>query len=208
MAGQINETFEQVNAFPQMATPPQNIPVAGPRGPSAYDIAVAHGYPGSEADWLDSLRGEPGEDAPPVTDSALAALVAQYLVAHPPEAGKDGKDATAVQVSTAVAAYLAANPPARGLTGPSGKVALGTTTITQQAVVALSAGIRTVTLTGVAGVLKDDDILLFPTAALPAGYALHNAVATAAGTLVVTFTAPVLAIGASFSIGCRVVALR
>ncbi|RRV49573.1 hypothetical protein [Pseudomonas sp. p106] len=93
------------------------------------------------------------------------------------------------------------------ITGPSSKVSLGTVIVTQTANLALSAGIRSVTLT-VQGVQKDDDILLFPTAALPAGYAIHNVVANAANTLVVTFSAPLLALGASFTIACRVVALR
>lgn len=93
------------------------------------------------------------------------------------------------------------------ITGPSAKVSLGTVAVTQVANIALSAGIRSVTLT-VQGVQKDEDILLFPTAALPAGYAIHNVVATAANTIVVTFSAPLLALGASFTIACRVVALR
>lgn len=93
------------------------------------------------------------------------------------------------------------------ITGPSPLVTLGTVVVTQVAAIALSAGIRSVTLT-VQGVQKDDNILLLPAAALPAGYAIHNVVATAANTLQVTFFAPLLAIGASFSINCRVVALR
>lgn len=93
------------------------------------------------------------------------------------------------------------------ITGPSAKVALGTVNLTQTATVALSAGVRSVTLS-VSGVLAGDDILLFPTAALPAGYAIHNVVATGANTIVVTFSAPLLALGASFTIACRVVALR
>ncbi|MFC3579136.1 hypothetical protein [Sphingomonas hylomeconis] len=93
-----------------------------------------------------------------------------------------------------------------GAAGAPGATMLGTVTVTQTAAVALSAGIRSVTLmvpTGL-GVKAGDNILLFPTGALPAGYALHNAIATAANTLVVYFTAPLLAIGASFSIPCRV----
>lgn len=31
------------------------------RGFSAYDIAVQNGYQGTEEEWLDSLKGEPGE---------------------------------------------------------------------------------------------------------------------------------------------------
>lgn len=96
----------------------------------------------------------------------------------------------------------------KGDTGPTSKVPLGTVTLTQTAVVAIGAGTRNVTLTGVAGVLANDDILLFPTAALPAGYSLGGVAAPAAGTLIVSVNAPLLAIGASYSITCRVVALR
>ena len=34
----------------------------GDNGASAYDIAVAHGFVGTEAEWLESLKGEPGKD--------------------------------------------------------------------------------------------------------------------------------------------------
>lgn len=97
---------------------------------------------------------------------------------------------------------------ATGATGPSGKVILGTLTVSQTATIIINAGLRTLTFTGVAGVLATDDLLLFPTAALPAGYAIHNVRAAAAGTVEVVLTAPLLAIGASFSIPCRLVALR
>jgi hypothetical protein len=33
---------------------------AGPEGPSAYEVAVANGFVGTEAEWLASLEGEPG----------------------------------------------------------------------------------------------------------------------------------------------------
>lgn len=97
---------------------------------------------------------------------------------------------------------------ATGNTGPSPKVALGTITLAQNALVAIAAGLRTLTFTGVIGVLAGDDLLLFPSSALPAGYAIHNVVAPANGQVQVTITAPLLAIGASYSIPCRVVALR
>ena len=35
--------------------------VPGPPGDSAYEVAVNNGFDGSEAEWLDSLQGEPGE---------------------------------------------------------------------------------------------------------------------------------------------------
>lgn len=34
-------------------------------GKSAYDIAVDHGFVGTEAEWLESLKGEPGKDGAP-----------------------------------------------------------------------------------------------------------------------------------------------
>ena len=37
----------------------------GVDGKSAYDIAVAHGFVGTEAEWLESLKGEPGKDGAP-----------------------------------------------------------------------------------------------------------------------------------------------
>lgn len=97
---------------------------------------------------------------------------------------------------------------ATGPTGPSAKVALGTLNVTQTATVAINAGVRTISFTAVTGTLTGDDLLLFPTSALPAGYAIHNVRCPSAGTVEVTMTAPLLAIGASFSIPCRLVALR
>lgn len=120
---------------------------------------------------------------------------------------------------SAAAAAITGTPPAQSLsltiprgntgnTGPSAKVALGTLTVAQTATVAINAGVRTLSFTGVTGALAGDDLLLFPTSALPAGYAIHNVRCPVAGTVEVTLTAPLLAIGASFSIPCRLVALR
>ena len=67
---------------------------------------------------------------------------------------------------------------------------------------------RTLTFTGIAGLQAGDNVLVFPMSALPAGYAVHSSIATAAGTLQVTLTAPLLAIGGQYSIPCRVVVIR
>ena len=39
-----------------------NPPDPGEPGKSAYELAVANGFAGSEADWLESLRGKDGQD--------------------------------------------------------------------------------------------------------------------------------------------------
>lgn len=56
---------------------------AGEPGKSAYEIAVEHGFEGSEEDWLASLKGEKGDTGPqgPKGDKGDRG-----------PAGKDGKD--------------------------------------------------------------------------------------------------------------------
>ena len=46
---------------------------AGTAGKSAYEIAVEHGFEGTEEEWLESLKGEPG---PPGADGKSAYEIA------------------------------------------------------------------------------------------------------------------------------------
>lgn len=85
-----------------------DIGLRGPRGASAYQVAVAAGYAGSESDWLASLAGSPGDpgaDGVDGQDGASAydlAVAAGYvgteaewlasLVGPQGEAGADGAD--------------------------------------------------------------------------------------------------------------------
>lgn len=142
----------------------------------------------------------------PMSKTAIAASIAAYFVANPPPAGQAPTDA---QVAAQVAIYLTAHPPAAG---PSPLVTIGTVTIAQTAVIAIVAGIRTITFTGLTSLLTTDNVLLFPVVTagvgIPDGYAIHNAWCSAAGTLKVALSAPLLAIGASYSIPCRVIVLR
>ena len=39
----------------------------GEPGKSAYEIAVENGYSGTEEEWLESLKGEPGQDGRSIT---------------------------------------------------------------------------------------------------------------------------------------------
>ena len=44
------------------SSPPKAVDLArqGPAGKSAYEVAKANGFPGTEAEWLASLEGPPG----------------------------------------------------------------------------------------------------------------------------------------------------
>ncbi len=135
-----------------------------------------------------------------LTPAELTQAITAYFIANPVDTVTDA------EIAAAVAAYMTANnmKGPKGDKGDSGATLVGTATISQTAVVAISAGIRTVNVT-VSGVVTGANYLLFPAAALPAGYALHGAVPISTNTLQVSLSAPLLAIGASYSIQCRVV---
>ncbi len=94
-----------------------------------------------------------------------------------------------------------------GAAGSAGATLIGTVNVTETAAIAINAGVRKVTVT-VSGVTTGNNYLLFPISATPAGYALADVVCTAANTLQVSLTAPLLALGASYSIPCRLVRIN
>jgi len=68
---------------------------AGEPGKSAYEIAVEHGFEGSEEDWLASLKGEKGDTGPPGSDGKDGEQGPQGPKGdkgEPGPAGNDGKD--------------------------------------------------------------------------------------------------------------------
>ncbi|KQN33625.1 hypothetical protein [Sphingomonas sp. Leaf38] len=144
----------------------------------------------------------------PTQDDALRGL-----------AGKDGTDgASAYQIARAAGyggtltqwlASLRATDGKNGADGKSAAALLGTVTIGQTATVALTAGIRRVVITVPAsfGLGAGDPIILVPAKALD-GYAIHDAVAVTSTTINVGISAPVLAIGASFSIATKLFRLN
>lgn len=90
-----------------------------------------------------------------------------------------------------------------GLSG----VQVGTVTLAETAIVAISAGVRTLTFT-VSGVIAGEPLEIYPNGSLPNGYGIFGAIATATNTVQVTLIAPLLAIGASYSIPCKIIAFR
>lgn len=151
-------------------------PRDGLDGPSAYQVARAAGYSGTETQWLATLIGATGKSAYQLArDNGYGGTLTQWLASL---VGAPGKDATTL---------------------------LGTVTLTEAAaLVAISAGTRRVTITTPAawGVKVGDDLIVNPIA-VPAGYATHDVTVTGPNTITVGLTAPLLAIGASYSIPCR-----
>lgn len=96
-----------------------------------------------------------------------------------------------------------------GAVGKNAAAVLGSVTITQTATVAISAGTRrmVVTIPTSWGVVAGDPLVAFPGAAI-AGYAVHDVVAVSPTSLSIGITAPLLGIGASFSIPCRIARLN
>lgn len=54
------------------------LPIVDGAGKSAYAIAVAHGFKGSEQDWLDSLRGPKGDPGGPGSVEQLARFLKEH----------------------------------------------------------------------------------------------------------------------------------
>ena len=77
------------------------IPLIEGLGKSAYAIAVAHGFRGTEQEWLDSLRGlqgpqgEPGPKGEPFTYADFTPEQLQALKGPKGDKGEDGTSATA-----------------------------------------------------------------------------------------------------------------
>lgn len=87
----------------------------GPRGYSAYEIAVQNGFVGTEAEWLASLEGAPGPEGPAGDTGPVGPAGA---------AGEDGASAYEVAVENGFvgteAEWLASLNGADGAQGPAG----------------------------------------------------------------------------------------
>jgi hypothetical protein len=163
-----------------VSDPAANQALRGPGGASAYQLARQQGYGGTLAAWLASLVG--------------AAGVSAYDIAR--ELGYGG---TKTQ-------WLAS---LNGAPGKNASAILGTVNLTQTTTVAISAGTRrlVITIPAAWGLLASDPLMALPSATL-AGYAVHDVVAVSPTSISVGFTAPLLAIGASFTIPLRIARLN
>lgn len=85
-------------------------------------------------------------------------------------------------------------------------VAMPNITVGETAVIAINAGVRNVVVT-CAGIIAGERVLVTPTTA-PVGYMIGAAVATANNQITVQVSAPLLVIGAAYSISCTVTTFR
>lgn len=114
------------------------------------------------------------------------------------------------------AAGIAGMTGAQGPAGPAGAPAtnpaslLGTITLSETATVAITAGTRRITVTTPSawGVAAGQNLLIFPVSVPNTAYATHDVIATAANTLSIGLTAPLLAVMASYTIQCRLVRIN
>lgn len=154
-----------------------------------------------------ALRGKDGTDGKNGTDGQAGAdglsaydiarllgyggTKTQWLTTLNGAAGKDGKNGS------------------NGADGKNASAILGSLNIAQTATVAVSAGTRRMVIAIPAswGVIAGDPLIALPSAAI-AGYAVHDVVAVSPTSLSIGITAPLLAIGASFSIPCRIARLN
>jgi len=144
---------------------------------------------------LDGKAGTNGVDGQSAYDIARSlgygGTKTQFIASLVGASGKDGKDGT------------------NGTDGRNASALLGTVNLTQTATVAISAGTRRLLLTIPAtwGVVAGDPLMALPSSTV-AGYAVHDVVAVSPTSISVGFTAPLLAIGASFTIPLRIARLN
>ena len=91
------------------------IPLIEGLGKSAYAIAVAHGFRGTEQEWLDSLKGlqgpqgEPGPKGEPFTYTDFTAEQLEGLKGPKGDKGEDGRDGASATADNAHQLLLQGN---------------------------------------------------------------------------------------------------
>lgn len=88
------------------------LPLIEGLGKSAYAIAVAHGYKGTESEWLDSLKGlqgPQGEPGPKGAPFQYEDFTPDQLKALKGPKGEDGRDGTSATADNAKALLLQGN---------------------------------------------------------------------------------------------------
>ena len=85
------------------------IPLIEGLGKSAYAIAVAHGFRGTEQEWLDSLKGLQGPQGDPFRYEDFTPEQLQALKGPKGDKGENGRDGTSATADNAKALLLQGN---------------------------------------------------------------------------------------------------
>lgn len=192
----------------------------GSSGTTPYDLWLEAGNTGSMADYLNSLRGPAGSTGStgpqgPRGEKGDVGAAGPSGPQGPTGAtgstgakGDTGERGLTGDVGPQGATGATGNTGAKGdqgVQGISGATLLGTITVAENAVLAITAGTRRVSVTTPTawGVATGQSLILVPIS-VPSGlYATHDVVVTGNNTISVGVSAPLLAIGASYSIQCR-----
>lgn len=157
-----------------------------------------------------------------VGDAAWQNLVAVSALTG--SAGNDGKSVELQKTATAIQwrqtggswADLVLLSALKGETGANGATLVGSVTISENALIALTAGIREVTV-ALAGTVRGARYLAFcdsyripsnaaqATLGRPAGYAILDCACNTAGQITVSLNAPLIVVGSSYSLTCSIV---
>lgn len=226
MLQQAIERNDDVDASMQAALTMLQQIVNGESGKTPYDLWLEAGNTGTMEDYLASLKGPQGPIGPqgergPQGDKGDKGDRGYDGIQGPTGAkgdagakGDQGERGPVGQTgSTGATGPIgakgdtgAAGP--KGDQGDAGATFVGTITVAQTAVVAISLGPRNIDIP-MTGLSTSANYLVIPTSPVPAGYQIQTvATATSTTNLRVTVYAPLLAIGASFSIPCRVVRIN
>lgn len=99
---------------------------------------------------------------------------------------------------------------ATGAKGDNASILLGTLNVSETATVALTAGARRVTISTPStwGVVTGQSLLIVPVSIPTGNYAVHDVAVKSDNTISVGVTAPLLSVGMSYTIPCRVFRLN
>jgi len=158
--------------------------LVGPAGRSAYQLARDGGYGGTEAQWLATLKGADGV-SPVLSVGTVTTLAA-------------GSPATASLSGTAGAPKLNLGVPV-GAAGAPATTLLGSVTLSESNLLSVSAGVRRRVITTTFDLPIGAPLLLIPKAPPPAGYIVQAAWATKVRELTVDLTLPAITALTSYS---------
>lgn len=175
--------------------------IAGPQGPQGPTGAT--GNAGAKGDTGE--RGPTGASGPQGPAGPIGETGSQGAVGPKGDTGAQGPQGVKGDKGDVGATGATGSKGDKGDQGIAGATLLGTITVAETALISITAGARRVTVTTPTawGVAVGQNLLVVPVSVPNGLYATHDVVVTGANTISVGISAPLLAVGASYSIQCR-----